>query len=73
MISTELTTIIKTFADSGWDLIGVPSKTWLETNGSADASAQLIGVVEQADKECGNCGCKFDPLYKKALELLRAG
>ena len=37
---------------------------------SSNATAELIKAVEQADKECGNCGCEFDPLYKRALELL---
>jgi hypothetical protein len=32
---------------------------------------ELIKAVDQADKECGSCGCEFDPLYKRALELLR--
>ncbi len=27
-------------------------------------------IIKQADKECGNCDCNLDPLYKKALELL---
>jgi len=31
----------------------------------------LFAAVEQADKDCGSCGCEFDPLYKKAIELLK--
>jgi len=46
-------------------------KKWLGANGSADTAADLVKAVEQAGKECGSCGCEFDPLYKKALELLR--
>ena len=73
----ELVKIVAKFAESGWDLLEVPSKVWLpaaaDGNGqSNDINAELIKAIEQADKECGNCGCEFDPLYKRALELLRA-
>ena len=71
MANTELTTIIEKFAESGWDLIDAPSKSWLAANGSADTAIELLKAIQQADKECGSCGCEFDPLYKKALELLR--
>lgn len=30
----------------------------------------LVSAIKQADKECGNCGCELDPLYKRAMELL---
>ena len=70
----ELVKIVTKFTESGWDLIDVPSRAWLSAingNGSADSTRiELIKAVEQADKECGNCGCEFDPLYKRALELL---
>lgn len=32
----------------------------------------MITAITQADKECGNCGCEFDILYKKALAILCA-
>jgi len=68
--------IITKFSESGWDLIDGPSKVWLESEekSSADASVtkNLIQAVEQADVECGSCGCEFDPLYKRALETLKA-
>ncbi|MDE5991167.1 MAG: hypothetical protein K2H36_06265 [Clostridia bacterium] len=63
----ELRTIMEKFAASGWDLIAVPAQQWLD--GKGDKSS-LIEAIKQADKECGSCGCDFDPLYKKALELL---
>ena len=63
----DLKTIIEKFAVSGWDLIAIPAQQWL--NGNADKTA-LITAIKQADIECGSCGCDFDPLYKKALELL---
>jgi len=69
MQNTELTKIIEKFAESGWDLIDVPAKKWL-SGVSDDAAVELMKAVRQADKECGSCGCEFDPLYKKALELL---
>lgn len=75
MANTELVKIIEKFAESGWDLIDAPAKAWLSTNGESEAdeavTSKLIEAIEQADKECGSCGCEFDPLYKRALELLR--
>ncbi len=66
----ELVKIVEKFAASGWDLIDAPSKKWLADNESKDVTAELLKAVEQADRECGSCGCEFDPLYKRALELL---
>lgn len=63
----ELKAIMEKFAASGWDLIANPAQEWLEGKGDKIA---LISAVEQADKECGSCGCELDPLYKRALELL---
>ena len=65
----ELTKIVAKFAESGWDLIDAPAKKWLAGENN---TAELLEAVEQADSECGSCGCEMDPLYKKALELLRA-
>lgn len=62
----ELRDIMVKFADSGWDLISIPAKEWLDGKGDRDA---LIQAIEEADKECGSCGCEFDALYKRALEL----
>ena len=63
----ELEKIITKFAESGWDLLEGPSKEWL--TGYKD-NVELIPVIEQADKECGSCGCEMDALYKRALMLL---
>lgn len=75
MANIELIKIIEKFAESGWDLIDAPAKAWLSTNGESEAEeaviSKLIEAIEQADKECGSCGCEFDPLYKRALELLK--
>ena len=60
----ELKAIMEKFAASGWDLIAVPAQEWL--NGGGD-KASLIAAIEQADRECGSCGCEFDPLYKSCL------
>lgn len=62
----ELRIIMEKFAASGWGLIDAPAKAWL--NGTGDKAA-LIAAIEQAEQECGNCGCEFDPLYKRALAL----
>lgn len=63
----ELTHILEKFADSGWDLIAIPSKAWLKGKGDKD---ELTAAITQADKECGSCGCEYDPLYKRALQLI---
>ena len=63
----ELKTIMEKFATSGWDLIFVPTQQWLD--GKADKDT-LVSAIKQAEKECGNCGCDLDPLYKRALKLL---
>ena len=65
----ELKVIMEKFAASGWELIAVPAQAWLE--GRTDRNA-LVAAIRQADRECGSCGCELDPLYKKALALLRA-
>ena len=65
----ELKLILTKFSQSGWDLIAVPSKAYLDGRGTKE---ELMKAIEQADKECGNCGCEFDPLYKRCLELKEA-
>ncbi len=65
---TELREILEKFASSGWDLIDKPSRSFLD---GSDNREELIAAVKAADKQCGSCGCEFDPLYKKALELLK--
>ena len=63
----ELTHIIDRFIDSGWDLISIPAKAWIEGKGNKN---ELTAAIKQADKECGSCGCEYDPLYKRALQIL---
>lgn len=71
----ELNKIITKFAESGWDVIDAPSIKWLNSNLNEKVSEtvtnELIAAIETADSECGSCGCEFDPLYKRALVLLR--
>ena len=62
----ELHDIVERFAASGWDLIAAPAKAWLEGEENQDA---LVKAIEQADAQCGSCGCELDALYKRALEL----
>lgn len=64
--TNELRAIITKFAESGWDLIDVPAKAWLAGEKCKD---ELITAIKKADLECGSCGCEFDPLYKKFLEM----
>lgn len=63
----ELTSIMKKFVASGWNLIADPAQQYLD--GIYDRKS-LIAAIEQANKECGSCGCELDSLYKRALELL---
>lgn len=63
----ELRPIMEAFEASGWELIAVPARQWLD--GTAEREA-LVAAIRQADAECGSCGCELDPLYKRALELL---
>ena len=63
----ELSKILTTFAESGWDAIDAPAKAWL--SGDEDVGA-LKAAIQRADDECGSCGCEFDALYKRALEIL---
>lgn len=63
----ELRRIMERFAGSGWDQITEPARQWLDGTGDRETLIQAITV---ADKECENCGCELDPLYKRALELL---
>lgn len=69
----ELITIITKFAQSGWDLIDTPAKNWLDAKDNKEvsgvAATKLIAAIERAEQECGSCGCEFDILYKKALEM----
>ena len=75
MANMELVGIIEKFAESGWDLIDGPAKAWLaigdEKEADGVATFELVKAIKQADKECGSCGCEFDLLYKRALELLK--
>lgn len=72
MANAELVGIVEKFAESGWDLIDEPSKKGLTAEGAESATAEPLKAVEQADGECGSCGCEFDPLYKRAIELLKS-
>lgn len=64
----EIKNILEKFAGSGWDLIAIPSKAYLNNTESVE---NLIKALEQANIECGSCGCEFDPLYKRCIELLK--
>lgn len=66
-MNTELIKILEKFAQSGWDLIDAPAKTYLLNQSN---KLELVAAIQNADALCGSCGCEFDPLYKKALEIL---
>ena len=65
----ELRSILKRFADSGWELISAPSSAYLAGESCKD---ELIAAVEQANEECGSCGCEYDELYRRFLDLKHA-
>lgn len=57
---------MKRFAGVGLDMLARPAQDWLDGTGD---KGELITAIAAADRECGSCGCEFDPLYKRALEL----
>jgi glutathione peroxidase-family protein len=65
----ELRSILKRFADSGWELISLPANAYLCGESCKD---ELISAVEQANEECGSCGCEYDALYRRFLALKHA-
>jgi glutathione peroxidase-family protein len=65
----ELRTILRRFADSGWELISVPANAYLCGESCKD---ELIAAVEQANEECGECDCEYDALYRRFLALKNA-
>lgn len=67
-MNQELREILNGFVQSGWALIADPAAAYLAKEGSRES---LIEAVAQAQRECGDCGCPLDPLYPRALELLR--
>ncbi len=67
-MNEELIIILTKFAESGWDLIDASAKECLC---GVDNKTVLIEAIKQADEQCGSCGCEYDPLYKRALELLQ--
>jgi hypothetical protein len=66
-MTEELKNILIKFSESGWDLIDTPAKEYLNGTGNRE---KLKAAIKQADEECGQCGCEFDALYKKALLIL---
>ena len=65
----ELRIILKRFADSEWELIAAPANAYLD---GEDCNDSLIAAVEQANEECGSCGCEYDELYRRFLEQKHA-
>lgn len=63
---TEVKNILEKFAHSGWNLIAAPAEKWL--NG-VECQTELLTAIREADRQCGSCGCEFDPFYKRILSL----
>ena len=63
----ELRGILERFEASGWELIALPARRWLEGQGDRRA---LSEAIREAERQCGGFGCSLDPLYRRALELL---
>ncbi len=68
----QLRKIAAKFVASGWELIAGPAKEFLEAGEAPDTAVlrTFARATEQANQECGSCGCALDPLYKQALNLL---
>jgi hypothetical protein len=66
MEEQELRSIIKRFAESEWELISAPAIAYLS---GEDCNDWLVSAIEQANEECGSCGCDYDELYRRFLEL----
>ena len=64
----DLKQLLQRFADCGWELIALPSRAYLAGEGN---TGTLRAALEQAQQECGSCGCELDPLYPRALALLK--
>lgn len=67
-MNAELKKILERFAGSGWGMIADPSLGWLRGKVKREA---LEAAIRDAYAQCGSCGCDFDLLYPRALELLR--
>lgn len=63
----ELKAILEKFAASDWDLIAIPAQEWLDGRRENET---FIAAIMQGEMKCGRCGCDFDALYKRALELI---
>ncbi len=71
----EFIGIMKKFAASEWDVIDGISRAFLDAVEEEeivddDFLMELQEAIEEADRVCGSCGCEYDPLYKRALELI---
>ncbi len=66
-MNEELKIILTKFSQSGWEILEIPAKEYLS---GVDDKSSLVEAIEQANRQCGNCGCDYDPLYKRALTLL---
>ena len=66
-IMQELEEIVEKFAASDWESLSKPAKMWLKGCGNRN---ELAKAIQEADDKCGSCGCEWDKLYKRALELL---
>ena len=64
----RLHAILEKFAASGWDLIDGPSRKYLA---GEENTVELLNAICQANVECGDDGCEFDPLYIEAIDILR--
>lgn len=60
---SELKVIPEKSIGSGWELISVPSKKYLD---SEIKKSKLAEAIEEDGRLCGSCGCDFDSLYKEA-------
>lgn len=65
-LNQKIVQLVEEFANSGWTLIATPAQAWLR---GENCNQTLIAAVEQAEKQCGGCGCELDQAYQNFLML----
>ncbi len=65
-LNQKILQLVEEFANSGWTLIATPAQAWLR---GENCNRILVAAVEQADRQCGNCGCELDQAYQNFLSI----
>ncbi len=65
-LNQKILQLVEEFANSGWTLIAAPAQAWLR---GENCNQALVAAVEQAERQCGGCGCELDQTYRDFLIL----